>query len=78
MYNQETDSMIWFTSDQHFYHKNVIRYCNRPFKSLEEMHETLIQNWNKVVGPTDIVYILGDFAFCGVARMKEIVSRLNG
>lgn len=52
----------FFISDLHLGHKNVLSYEDRPFKSLEEMHAALIANWNKVVGPEDTVYILGDFA----------------
>lgn len=70
--------MIWFTSDPHFYHRKVIQYCNRPFRDLEEMHETLVRNWNEVVKDDDYVFVLGDFAFCGVERMKEILSKLKG
>jgi calcineurin-like phosphoesterase family protein len=70
--------MIWFTSDPHFWHKNVIEYCQRPFGSLEEMHEALIQNWNKVVRPSHQVFVLGDFAFAGVQKTAEILARLNG
>lgn len=70
--------MIYFTSDAHYFHKKVISYCNRPFSSVEEMNEKLIENWNKTVRKNDIVYILGDFAFCGIDKMKEIVTKLNG
>ena len=70
--------MIFFTSDQHFYHKNVIRFCDRPFSSVEEMNSELIRRWNETVGPEDTVYVLGDFAFCGVSKMKEIMDQLNG
>lgn len=58
-------SETWFISDLHFGHANILEYeaAARPFESLEEMHETLIENWNKVVGPFDKVFVLGDFAF---------------
>ncbi len=70
--------MIWFTSDNHFFHKNVIRLCNRPFAHLHEMHEYMIQEWNKRVKPQERVYVLGDFAFSGWTLTKKIVERLNG
>lgn len=70
--------MIWFTSDNHFFHKSVIRMCNRPFDHLHHMHESMIFEWNKRVKPQEKVYVLGDFAFCGWTLMKTILSRLNG
>lgn len=68
----------WFTSDTHFFHKNVIKYCNRPFLTVEEMNETLIDNWNSCVGVDDTVFHLGDFAFCNYTSMAGIFNRLNG
>ena len=52
--------MIYFTSDLHFWHKNVIRYTDRPFSSVNEMNKKLIENWNHTVHANDEVYILGD------------------
>ena len=69
---------LFFTSDTHFYHPNIIRYCNRPFNSVEEMNETLIRNWNEVVPPDGRVFHLGDFAFGGDAEWRSALSRLNG
>lgn len=71
--------MIWFTSDPHYYHKNVIKLCNRPFNNLHEMHEHMIQEWNKrIKKATDKVYVLGDFAFANYTMTEKITSRLNG
>jgi len=68
---------IWFTSDPHYYHANVIKYCDRPYNSVEHMNESLIANWNAVVAPEDTVYCLGDFSFA--PRSVELFSqRLNG
>lgn len=70
--------MIFFTSDTHFGHTNVIKYSNRPFAHTHEMDETIITNWNSVVKPNDIIYHLGDFSFSSPAKTKDIVYALNG
>lgn len=70
--------MIYFTSDHHFFHKNIIKYAGRPFYYVEEMNEDIIAKHNSVVTPEDIVYFLGDFAFASIEVQKEILSRLNG
>ena len=70
--------MIWFTSDLHFYHNNVINNSKRPFKNMDEMHEVLIKNWNDRVKKKEIIYVLGDFSFGGFEKTKEILSRLKG
>lgn len=69
---------IWFISDTHFGHKNILEYEKeaRPFSSLEEMHEVIIERWNSVVKQDDVVYHLGDFAF-GKGYI-DIAQRLNG
>lgn len=77
-FNKEESEHVFFTSDTHFYHKNIIRYCDRPFNSIEEMNEELINNWNNVVGPEDYVFHLGDFCFAGSDKWKDIISKLNG
>lgn len=69
---------IWFSSDLHFGHANIIKYCNRPYNSVEEMNESLIANWNFRVQPEDTIYILGDVFFCDIASAKQIMHRLNG
>lgn len=69
---------VFFTSDLHFGHKNVIRFDNRSFTSIEEMDETLIRNWNKKVAKEDLVYILGDISWYKDDKTCEIFERLNG
>lgn len=70
---------LFFTSDTHYGHANIIRYCNRPFGSPEEMHETMIERWNSKVKPGDVVYHIGDFAMrMGVPEVETIVRRLQG
>ena len=72
--------MIYFTSDLHFNHGNILAYepITRPFATIDEMNETLIANWNSVVKPEDTVYVLGDFAMGPAADVHGLVSRLNG
>lgn len=68
---------IWFTSDTHFGHESIIRHCRPEFSSVEEMDETLIENWNTSVRLDDLVYHLGDFAW-KVQDAKRVRPRLNG
>lgn len=69
---------IFFTSDLHFGHQNILKFCNRPWETTEEMDEELIERWNSAVGKNDLVFNLGDFAFAKDSRWKELISRLNG
>lgn len=55
--------MIWFTSDTHAWHENIIKYCNRPFTNATQMTVALADNINKLVKPDDTLWHLGDFAF---------------
>ena len=52
---------VYFTSDPHFGHANIIKYCNRPFASADEMDRTIIDRWNERVQPGDTLYCLGDW-----------------
>ena len=70
--------MIFFTSDLHFGHKNILGYCGRPWLDLDSMAKGLIDNWNSVVSSEDDVFVLGDMSFCGVERTKEIIKSLSG
>lgn len=83
---------IFLTSDQHFFHGNIIKYCNRPWnsgkdsdgniivtqKDIEEMNEEMIMRWNSVVPNDGIVYHLGDIALGDRNKIKEILPLLNG
>lgn len=69
---------IYFTSDLHFGHTNIIKYSNRPFTSVHEMDEGLIENWNKTVNSNDVIWLIGDIFFSNAERAKEILLRLKG
>ena len=71
-------SKIFFTSDTHFGHDNIIKFCDRPFKNIEEMDYKLIENWNKKVPQDGLVFHLGDFAWGGYEFWKKIRDQLNG
>lgn len=70
--------MIYYTSDTHFGHQSIIKFCNRPFATADEMDEELIRRWNERVRPEDEVYHLGDFAFRNAKHADTYLSRLNG
>lgn len=72
--------MIYLTSDLHFNHMNILKYEpeSRPFSSIEEMNETIIQNWNEIVTADDTVYVLGDMAMGMIEDAIPLIKRLNG
>jgi calcineurin-like phosphoesterase family protein len=74
------DRGYWITSDLHFYHNSILRFCKntRPWGNLEEMHEALIAEWNSKVKPDDVIFHLGDFSFSGKEKTENIISQLNG
>ena len=74
----EKAERLFFTSDTHFGHSNIIKYCQRPFSCIEEMDDALIANWNRVVGKDDIIFHLGDFAMGGSAEWSRLLQKLNG
>lgn len=69
---------IYFTSDWHIGHKNVLAFSNRPFKDVEHMHQKLINNYNASVCPKDICYFIGDMGLCSSKIMKSVIEQLNG
>lgn len=74
---------IFFISDTHFGHANMLQFTNydgtrmRPFNSIEELDELMIENWNEMVKPTDKIYHLGDVVYRCKNR-DQIMQRLNG
>jgi len=69
-------SEIFFVSDMHFGHNNIIEYCKRPWATIPEMDAALVEDWNKVVSPADTVYHLGDWAFHNYERIGELNGRI--
>lgn len=69
---------IYYISDLHLGHANVIRFDSRPFDSVEEMEEEIVKRWNKRVKPQDTVNILGDFCWKTESEWIRILQRLNG
>lgn len=70
--------MLWFTSDLHLGHANIIDFCGRPFASVDEMNEGLIDRWNAHVSPKDTVYILGDLCMGKKDTTLPLLERLAG
>jgi len=69
---------IFFTSDFHLFHKNILSFTGRPFKDLEAMHTKLISNFNEVVAPEDVTYFLGDMGTGTTEEMRSVIDRLKG
>jgi calcineurin-like phosphoesterase family protein len=70
--------MIYFTADPHFFHTAVIKYEKRPFETVEEMNEAIINNWNTDITSKDEVYILGDLSLGGKTVTTELIYKLKG
>lgn len=73
-------SNIWVTSDTHFGHKSILKFCpeTRPFDNVSDMDEELINSWNECVKPNDTIYHLGDFSFHNESNTEHILRKLNG
>lgn len=70
---------VYFTSDLHLGHVNIIKHCNRPFSSVEEMDNVIIERWNNTVTDKDVVYILGDFSFYkDQQKSVDVLNKLKG
>ena len=72
---------IYFTSDQHYFHKNIIKYCNRPFVSVDNMNADMTRKYNHIIDDDDIVIHIGDIS-AGLKdkkdELKEICKNLKG
>lgn len=69
---------IYLTSDNHFFHENIIKYCNRPFPSWEEMNKVMIERWNKLVKKGNTVIHFGDFSLGNPEDTIDVINQLNG
>ena len=69
---------IFFTSDHHFSHTNIIKYCARPYATVQEMDADMIDKWNSVVGDRDEVYHLGDFTLGNWGTAHSYLKKLKG
>ncbi len=70
---------IFLISDLHLDHKNIIKYCHRPFRSVKQMNRTIVRNWNRTVSKSDFVYFLGDMSFGRGSRPASYwLKKLNG
>ena len=76
--NRERNTVNYYIGDLHLSHANVIRFDNRPFDTLEEMHRKIIDNWNARVKPNDTVYILGDFCWAKESDWPYYLAPLPG
>ena len=68
----------FFTSDNHYFHSNIIRLSGRPFQDVSEMNDRLIDVHNSTVSDSDTVYFLGDFSFGGEFETLKVIRQLKG
>jgi calcineurin-like phosphoesterase family protein len=72
---------IFFTSDNHYFHDNIIKYCDRPFSGSLDMNAEMMSRWNSRVGPDDIGIFVGDIS-AGLKKrtgeLRDIIGGLNG
>ena len=68
----------WFTSDLHIGHARISELAGRPFTDVEQMNEVLVDNWNALVRPDDVAYVLGDVCMGKIDDSLKYISRLNG
>jgi calcineurin-like phosphoesterase family protein len=69
---------IFFTSDLHIGHANVIKFSNRPFKDVDDMHESFIKRFNAVLTDHTVLYVLGDVGMCGSDVMTKVIRQIKG
>ena len=77
-FKYDNGSKIFFVSDTHYGHSNIIEFCKRPFENVQEMNKKMIENWNNKVPTDGIVFHLGDFSWGGYQQWKQIREQLNG
>lgn len=68
----------FWTADLHFFHTNVIEYCRRPFKDIDDMHEAIVNGWNQRVSDRDLVWVIGDVAFASPKKVRPFIDRMDG
>ena len=82
MTQDHLNSNIWFTSDLHFHHKNIMSFCpeyRSHCQDVDSMNDMLVDMWNASVKPNDVVYDLGDLSFSkDINKIKSVLRRLNG
>lgn len=69
---------IWFTADLHLGHKNILKYCNRPWQTIEEHDAAILANWKETVGENDLVFVLGDIVMGSIKKYADRLAELPG
>ena len=70
--------MIYYIADLHLGHEGILKICNRPFDTIKENDRCIIENWNKVVGAKDDIYIVGNFSYKAKKGIEYYLKKLNG